>query len=63
MRQALAIPFEVLAEDQLMATGITGSPQMTLPAGNYQIRFRRDGQDLSKDVTITAEKVTELSLP
>ncbi len=63
MRQALAIPFEVYANDQLVATSITGAPQLKLAAGTYQIRYRRDNQDLQQDVRIEQENVTEMRLP
>lgn len=63
LRQALAIPFEVYSGDQLVATSTTGAPQIKLPAGDYQLRFRRDGKDQRKAATVTSEKLTELSLP
>lgn len=63
MRQALAIPFEVYAGDTLMATSVTGAPRLTLPSGDYQIRFRRDGQEQKKAVTVPSESVVNVKLP
>ena len=63
MRQALAIPFEVYAGDTLMATSVTGATRLTLPSGDYQIRFRRDGQEQKKDVTVPSESGVDVKLP
>jgi len=39
MGAALALPFEVLDGDQVVATGIVDGPELRLPPGIYQVRL------------------------
>lgn len=63
MRQALEIPFEVFAGDALVASGITGSASIALPAGGYQVRYAWDGKPQSKDIQIGSNQDVSIQLP
>ena len=63
MRTALEIPFEVFADDKFTASGISGEKGLQLPAGDYQIRYRFDGQEMTKAVTIQSNTEASLLLP
>ncbi len=62
LRSALEVPFAVFASDKLIASGISGGRRLELPAGEYQIRYRWDGQELSKAVTVASNAESNLSL-
>jgi hypothetical protein len=63
LRQALEVPYEVLKGDQVVAAGITGGEPLNLPADDYTVRYRWNGEPQTKPVTVAPESLTELALP
>ncbi len=61
-RQALEIPFQVLAGEQLIAAGMSGGDAIELPPGDYTLRFRRGGEEQTRALSIVAGERTELEL-
>ncbi|MGK0190012.1 MAG: hypothetical protein ACI9R3_005831 [Verrucomicrobiales bacterium] len=63
MRQALEIPCQVFDGKNLIATGITGSEKRQLPAGSYQIHYKWDGKEMTRESVVTSKQLTETQLP
>lgn len=61
-RQALDIPFEVFQGDELVARGVTGDSKLELPAGDYRLRYRRDGAEKEQVFKVGPKSLTELRL-
>lgn len=63
MKRVLALPYKVYKGDTLVAQGIAGEGNHELPAGDYTLRFERNGETLSKPLTVLAEKGVEATIP
>ena len=63
MKRVLALPYKVYKGDALVAQGIAGEGNHELPAGDYTLRFERNGETLSKPLTVIAEKEVEATIP
>lgn len=63
LRQALAVPYRVFRGEELVAEGITGGGAHELPAGDYVVRYRKDGQELTQSVEVVAETRVHATLP
>lgn len=63
MKRVLALPYKIYEDETLVAQGIAGEGNHNLPAGDYTLRFERNGETLSKPVTVFSEKETEAAIP
>ena len=63
MKRVLALPYKVYKDDTLVAQGIAGEGNHELPAGDYTLRFERNGETLSKPLTVISEKEVEATIP
>ena len=63
LRQALAVPYKVYRGGEFVAEGVSGGAEHELPAGEYEVRFRRDGKAQVKKVGVIAETRVQVTLP
>ena len=63
MRRAFELPFGVYAGDRLVASGITGDGDISLPAGDYQIRYQWDSKPAISEVKVISKQRTETQIP
>ena len=63
MRQALALPYKIYQNNELIGSGVTGAGSHQLPAGAYEVRFKKADKVVTTSVTVIAEKAIELEIP
>ena len=56
------VPFEVRREEEVVATGIVNGEPLALKPGSYQVYMRSDLNTSVGEVTIEAERESELVL-
>ena len=63
LRRALEIPYEVFKGDTLVVHGVSGGKRHELAEGNYQLRYRWNGHEMTKEIAIKSTVEAAIQLP